>query len=129
MWATVTRGKPTKKQEQKTETIKKIIMAFYIDDKKEHRTWAQLKTLTKLSNGALSKYIRELVEKDLVKCERKVINGRLQTLYEYRQKGFEIVGKPYGLLKAGRPPKRVLDETKRKKKVVGRSWGIVKKVS
>jgi DNA-binding Lrp family transcriptional regulator len=104
-------------------------LAFYTDDKKEFKTWAKLKEITKLSNGTLSKYIKELIEEEVVRGEVKVVNNRLETLYEYTQKGVRMTGKPYRFWKSGRPQKRLADERKRKKKIIGRIWKSVEKVS
>jgi hypothetical protein len=88
-------GELTEKQKQRLATIQKILSAFF--NEKEERialTWAQLKQITKISQPALSKYMKELVAQNVIKGQSKVDNERLKVFYEYDGKqSFEIKGK------------------------------------
>ncbi|MGA2308746.1 MAG: hypothetical protein ABSG57_04250 [Candidatus Bathyarchaeia archaeon] len=87
-------GKLTEKQQQALRTKEKIIRAFYDENEKKHRSWSELKSLTKLSSGALSKHLRELVSQGVVK--RKIIineKNSMREVYEYTEKFLVVRGK------------------------------------
>jgi hypothetical protein len=89
-------------------TIKKIVNAFYDKDKGAHmcfpRTWGNIKRLTGLSAGVLSKHMRTLINQDVVKVEKKLgEDGKLKTFYTYTRKAFTIEGK-IGQTEVGKVP-------------------------
>jgi hypothetical protein len=91
---------PTKKQQQKMETIKGILSAFYDGVEKKKRTWIDLKRLSNTSTASLSNYLRELIYQGVVKgclqVDKPVKNKykRPEIVFEYTEKEFKIEGKP-----------------------------------
>lgn len=86
------RGALTKKQKQKLDTISEVVAGFYDEfDTKQPRTIKELKQVTGLSSGVLSKHMQELVEKGIVKGTVEVRefgtvetkNKRLTMVFEY----------------------------------------------
>lgn len=80
------KGKLSKKQEQALKTKEKIVRAFYDKDGvyTQRRTWKELKRLSKLSSGAVSKHLKDLVKQEMV--VGKVIideKGSMKTVFEY----------------------------------------------
>jgi DNA-binding Lrp family transcriptional regulator len=81
------KGKLTKKQEQALKTMKEISYAFYDEkDNKHQRTMKELKQITGLSSGVLSKHVRELVKQDVIRGTIKVQNNRLTAFFEYNDR-------------------------------------------
>jgi DNA-binding Lrp family transcriptional regulator len=117
-----TEGKLTKKQEQALRTIETIIRAFYNDkSEKQERTRNELKQVTKLSSGVLSKHIKELICQGVIKGTVKIIQNRQTICYEYTENFIEIKGKR---------PQSMIDTcriTFNHKGIVGYQWGYLKK--
>lgn len=81
-------GKLTKKQEQALNTMEIIAKAFYDEQyNKRRRTWRELKRMTGLSDGAISKHLKELIRQGVVKRVFAV------THYEYTGESVDIKGK------------------------------------
>lgn len=117
-----TSAKLTEKQKQALQTVKNIVLAFYDDDKKKQRTWTKLRELTRLSSGALSKHLRELVKQGVVKGEVKINDkNNMQVFYEYTEEFFVVEGKEDSTLI---PAGRVYSD---KKRIIGVQWGYMKK--
>ena len=90
----IVEGKLTKKQKQSLESIEDIMRSFYNNkNKKTQRTWNDLKRVTMLSSGALSKHLKELVRQGVVKGIVRVHENRLTIFFEYTEKVFRIKGK------------------------------------
>jgi hypothetical protein len=93
-------GELTKKEEQKLQTIEKILMAFYKqnmkprEEKRIRRTWNELLTLTNVSSRTLHKYLNELIKQKVVKGFVNIDENNNQVIfYEYNKKAFfEIMG-------------------------------------
>ena len=82
------RGKLTKKQKQALNTMETITRAFYDEQyNNRRRTWRELKQMTGLSNGALSKHLKELIDQHVVRRVPAV------TYYEYTGESVCIKGK------------------------------------
>jgi hypothetical protein len=101
LFSVIVHGKLTKKQQTALNSKKRILNAFYdVDEIEKHtRTWKQLKELTELSSGALSKHLKELLLGNVV-CRRKSwesVQGKTHvhpiSLYEITGKPIEITGK------------------------------------
>jgi DNA-binding transcriptional ArsR family regulator len=70
------------KANQNANTRLKILYAFTAkNDEIKDRTWSELKKLSGLSNGALSKHLPVLFEEGYVKGEVRAVNHKLVTFY------------------------------------------------
>jgi hypothetical protein len=101
LFSVVEHNKLTKKQEIALNSKINIVSAFYDADGtgKHTRTWGQLKELTGLSSGALSKHLKELLLDNVI-CRHKnwqPVRGKTgvhpTSSYEITGKSIEVEGK------------------------------------
>ena len=113
-------GELTKKQEQKLETMMKILNSFECFNEKTRDfyprwlTLTEIKEKTGLSKGIISKYMRELFEKGVVEGKVEVRNGKFVMVFTLTGKNYKMKGEVKDLdiiyVPKNEPPKYVIYE-------------------
>ena len=92
-------GELTKKQEQKLETIMKILNSFECFNEETQDFYAEWLTLneikerTDLSKGIISRYMRELFKKGVVEGKVEIKNKKFVMVFTLTGKNYEMKGK------------------------------------